>query len=273
MAEDHTSAGNDIKKLKLNKYIRTFVVEVSASILFSLAYFILLGRTQSDAFSLNLLELSALVAFIYAIAVFVSSYRFEADLFPFYSLLRSFNEKSVVPLWLNIPSQFAGTTIGLLIYLGLHKRLLKLSPLADIDKLATFNISDPWMHALITGILVFILIYSILIIRKLFALQGMTGTLLIAILVFVLSAVSVPLDHVSVVTWAPDLLLNIYYMLAENGRPLMWGWPALLWFIVILVTTLIAQLKASQYTRPVQTPEESAEPGEFTPSFSKDYDI
>lgn len=240
--------------------------------MFSLAYFILLGRVLSESFTLNILELSALVAFIYVVAIFVSSYRFEADLFPFYSLLRSLFERTWVPVWLNLPAQLLGTLIGFAMYLVMLETVLTLSPIADIGAVSSFEIGDSWMHAFAQGVLVFILIYSILIIRKLFVLRGMTGTLLIAILVFVLAALSLPLDRISVIAWPQDMVLNVYHHIQSGD-----GWAinnrTLLSAAVVLITIALAYIKASQYMRPVESPVDSAEPGEFVGDFSKDYDI
>ncbi len=254
------------------KHIRIFLVEIVSSLMFSLAYFILLGRVVSDSFTLNLLELSALVAFIYVVAIFVSSYRFEADLFPFYSLLRGLFERTWVPVWLNLPAQFIGTMLGFTSYLIMKDSVLTLSPVADIGAVSSFEIGDSWMHAFAQGVLVFILIYSILIIRKLFVLKGMTGTLLIAILVFVLAALSLPLDRISVIAWPQDMVLNVYHHIQSGDR-----WASnnrtLLSAAVVLITIALAYIKANQYMRPAETPVDSAEPGEFVGDFSKDYDI
>ncbi|TVR39120.1 MAG: hypothetical protein EA392_07185 [Cryomorphaceae bacterium] len=254
------------------KHTRIFLVEITSSLMFSLAYFILLGRVLSNSFTLNLLELSALVAFIYVIAIFVSSYRFEADLFPFYSLLRSLFERTWVPVWLNLPAQLLGTLLGFGMYVFMLDTVLTLSPIADIGAVSSFEIGDPWMHSFSQGVLVFILIYSILIIRKLFVLKGMTGTLLIAILVFVLSALSLPLDRISVIAWPQDMVLNVYHHIQRGD-----GWAinhrTALSAAVVLLTVVLAYVKASQYMRPAETPVDSAEPGEFAGDFNKDYDI
>ncbi len=247
--------------------------EFIASVLFTLAYFILLGRTQSQNFTLNVLELSALISFIYVIVVFVSSFRFEADLFPFYSLLRCFFEKSWTPLWLNIPAQFLGALAGFGLYLFIHESLLTLSPFAETGALVAFEIDNLSMRSLTIAVLVFILTYSMLIIRKLFKLEGMTGTLLISILVFVLSAISLPLKDVSVVTWWQDTVLNVYYFalgLSDNAGISLF---ALVTALVVLGTLFVANIKASQYIRPGSEQIGYEEPGEIKPSFSKDYDI
>lgn len=248
-------------------------VELVASALFTLAYFILLGRTQSQNFSLNILELSALISFIYVIAVFVSSFRFEADLFPFFSLLRCFFEKSWTPLWLNIPAQFLGTLVGFGLYLSIHDSLLTLSPFAETGSLVVFEINNLSMRSLTIAVLVFILTYSMLIIRKLFKLEGMTGTLLISILVFVLSAISLPVQDVSVVTWWQDTVLNVYYYATGLSDNAGFNLFAVVTALVVLGTLFIANIKASQYIRPNSEESGYEEPGEVKPSFSKDYDI
>jgi len=247
--------------------------EFIASVLFTLAYFILLGRTQSQNFSLNVLELSALICFIYVIAVFVSSFRFEADLFPFYSLLRCFFEKTWTPLWLNIPAQLLGAIAGFGVYLSIHESLLTLSPFAETGALVAFEIDNLPMRSLTIAVLVFILTYSMLIIRKLFKLEGMTGTLLISILVFVLSAISLPLQDVSVVTWWQDTVLNLYYYFSGTTDDTGFSLFALLTAAVVLGTLFVANVKASQYIRPDADQITNEEPGEIKPSFSKDYDI
>lgn len=257
----------------MKKLVKKGGVEFIASTLFTLAYFILLGRTQSQNFSLNVLELSALICFIYVIAVFVSSFRFEADLFPFYSLLRCFFEKSWVPLWLNIPAQFLGTMAGFGLYLLIHDSLLTLSPFAETGALVAFEIRDLSMRSLTIAVLVFILTYSMLIIRKLFKLEGMTGTLLISILVFVLSAVSLPVQDVSVVTWWQDTVLNVYYYIIGLSEDTGFSLFAVITGLVVLGTLFIANVKASQYIRPGSDQIGYEEPGEIKPSFSKDYDI
>lgn len=237
-----------------------------------MAYLILLGRTQSSEFSLNILELAALTAFLYTISVFVVSYRFEADLFPFYSLLRCFAEKSITPLWLNISGQIVGSVLGLNLYLIMHKKLLALSPLADTMNLTSFEINDTPMRTLVMMVLVFILVYSMIIIRKLFLLKGMTGTILIAILVFVLSAITFPIKQVSVVTWLPDTVLSYYHYMI-GSREFIVGWSDVAAGVALVVTIYLAHVKASQYVRPRTGDQEFGEPGEFSTSFSKDYDI
>lgn len=257
----------------MKKMLKKGGVEFLASVLFTLAYFILLGRTQSQNFSLNVLELSALICFIYVIGVFVSSFKFDADLFPFYSLLRCFFEKSWTPLWLNIPAQFLGTLAGFGLYLSIHDTLLTLSPLAETGALVAFEIDNLSMRSLTIAVLVFILTYSMLIIRKLFKLEGMTGTLLISILVFVLSAISLPLKDVSVVTWWQDTVLNVYYYAAGLSDDAGFSLFALITALVVFGTLFVANVKASQYIRPDSGQMEYEEPGEIKPSFSKDYDI
>lgn len=252
---------------------KKWLIECSANVLFSLAYFILLGRTQSAEFSLNILELSALVAFIYVVAIFVSSYHFDADLFPFYSLLRAFFEKSLAPLWLNIPAQLTGTVLGLLVYTSIHDTLLTLSPLANVSTLTVFEISDIPMRSLIMAVLVFILVYSMIIVRKLFLLSGMTGTFIIAILVFVLSAITIPIQQISIVTWWQDTVLNFYHYLNTAGSGIQIGLSDFVTGIVLMAVIYLAKVKAFQYVRPKSDHHESDEPGEYTPQFSKDYDI
>lgn len=121
-------------------------------------------------------------------------------------------------------------------------------------------------------VLAFILVYSMIIIRKLFLLKGMTGTILIAILVFVLSAITFPIKQVSVVTWLPDTVLGYYHYLS-GSRELMISWSDLFTGIALVATIYLAHVKASQYVRPSTGDQEFGEPGEFTTSFSKDYDI
>lgn len=253
---------------------KTWAIEFIASLLFSLAYFILVGRTQSAEFSLNILELSALVSFIYIVAVFVSSFNFRADLFPFYSLLRCFFEKSLVPLWLNIPAQLFGTVAGLLVYLLFHGNLLTLSPFADIGSLKMFEIGNIPMRSLLLAVLVFILVYTMIIVRKLFLLKGMTGTFVIAILIFVLSAISFPVHELSVVTWWQDSVLNFYHYLVSPNRSLGIGFADLITALVIVATIFIANVKALQYVRSDKGGrKEYEEPGEYAPTFTSDYDI
>lgn len=257
----------------MTSWKKTWLIECGANILFSLAYFILLGRTQSAEFSLNILELAALVAFIYVVAIFVSSYHFDADLFPFYSVLRAFFEKSLVPLWVNIPAQLIGTVLGLLVYTSIHDTLLTLSPVADVGTLTAFEISDIPMRSLIMAVLVFILVYSMIIVRKLFLLSGMTGTMIIAILVFVLSAITIPIQQVSIVTWWQDTVLNFYHYLYNTGSGIQIGFSDIATAIVLLAVIYLAKVKAFQYVRPKSNLHDSDEPGEYAPQFSRDYDI
>lgn len=264
--KDSNEIAMDIKVL-----LRTAAVEFSASALFTLAYFILVGRVQSDHFTLNFLQLSALLAFIYVVAVFVSSFRFEADVFPFYSLMRGLFRKTWVPIWLNIPAQLIGTVTGLFIYLMLHNSVLSLSPVADISRLTIYQIQDFPLRAMIMAVLVFILVYSMIIIRQLFLLKGMTGTVLIAVLVFVLGSITIPLDQVSIVTWWQDTVLNLYHSVQDPQRELFGGWTIALSALVMLLTIFLAYVKATQYNRPRN--EHYEEPGEYNPQFSKDYDI
>lgn len=253
---------------------KTWAIEFVASLLFSMAYFILVGRTQSSEFSLNILELAALVSFIYVVAVFVSSFHFKADLFPFYSVLRCFFEKSWVPLWLNIPAQLMGTVVGLVIYRLIHSTLLTLSPLADVGSLTVFEIGNVPMRSLLMSVLVFILVYTMIIVRKLFLLKGMTGTLVIAILIFVLSAISFPVQQLSVVTWWQDTAINFYHHLVDPSRSLDFGLEDFGTAVVLLGTIFIANVKANQYVRPGKGDrKEYEEPGEYAPTFSRDYDI
>ncbi len=246
-------------------------VEFVASVLFTFAYLVLLGRTQSSQFTLNILELSALISFIYVVAVFVSSYRFEADLFPFYSVLRALFQKSWVPLYVNIPAQLFGTIAGLAVYVSLHSRVLSLSPLADVAPLTAIDIADFPMRVLVMAVLVFILVYSMIIVRHLFMLKGMTGTIVIAVLVFVLSAITIPLNEVSIVTWWQDTILNIYHSILNPERKFGLEWTDVVTGMVLIGIILLANLKAIQYNRPRN--DQYEEPGEYTPSFNRDYDI
>jgi hypothetical protein len=252
--------------------LKRFFVEFVASLLFTLPYYVLVGRTTSSAFDLNILQLAALVSFIYIIAVFVSSYRFEADVFPFYSLLRCWVEKSLKPLYINIPAQFLGTVAGFILYHVLYSYLLKLSPFADLSKLATFEFPDPALKIVLIAVLMFILIYSIQVIRHLFLLKGMTGTLLIAVLVFVLTSITLPINEVSIATWWQDLILSYYHYLTGAQESLI-SFYSTLTFLAALGATFLAFLKSAQFQKPPSDQQELAEPGEQLSSFSRDYDI
>lgn len=251
--------------------LKTASVEFGASALFTFAYYVLLGRTQSAEFTLNVLELSALISFIYVVAIFVSSYRFEADIFPFYSILRALFQKSWTPLWLNLPAQLVGTGVGLTVYVFFHSRVLTLSPLADIAELTAFQITDFPMRVLVMAVLVFILVYSMIIVRQLFLLKGMTGTIAIAVLVFVLAAITSSLDEVSIITWWQDTVLNVYHSIIDPQRSFGLEWTDVLSGLVILGVIVLANVKAVQYNRPRN--DQYEEPGEYTPSFNRDYDI
>ncbi len=260
----------DLNSMDIRTLLRTAVVEFSASAIFTLAYFILVGRVQSDHFTLNFLELSALLAFIYIVAVFVSSYRFEADLFPFYSLMRSFYHKTWMPVWLNIPAQILGTVAGLVVYTLLQRTVLSLSPMADISELAIYEIHDFPLRTIVLALMVFILVYSIVIIRQLFLLTGMTGTVLLAVLVFVLGSVTIPLAQVSIVTFWQDAILNIYHAMRDPQQEIA-DWTLLISGAVVVLTVFVAKIKATQFSQPRSAQYE--EPGEYYLYFNRDYDI
>jgi hypothetical protein len=251
---------------------KSFSVEFAASMLFSIPYYVLVGRTTSSAFDLNIIQLAALVSFLYITAVFVSSYRFEADIFPFYSLLRSFFERSLEPIILNIPAQILGTLAGFFTYHMLYNQLLTLSPFANLSILATFDFPDTSLKIVFIAVLMFILTYSIQVVRNLFLLRGMTGTLLIATVVFVLTAITLPINDVSITTWWQDAVLSFYhYSIGEKETILTF--ESILIFLAAFGATLLAYLKGSQFQKPANEPQEIAEPGEQFSTFSRDYDI
>jgi hypothetical protein len=251
---------------------KTFFIEFVASFIFALPYFVLVGRTTSGAFDLNILQLAALVSFLYISAVFVSSYRFEADVFPFYSLLRCLLDKSLQPLYINIPAQIIGTAFGFFIYKLLYSKLLTLSPFADLSILATFEFADNAMKIALIAVLMFILTYSIQVVRNLFLLRGMTGTMLIATVVFVLTAITLPINDVSITTYWQDLMLATYHYFSGEQETIFNSNSA--WMLLAAFgATFLAYLKGSQFQKPANEPAELSEPGEQYSNFSRDYDI
>ena len=193
------------------KDVRLFISELSASLMFTTAYMILIGRMVSEHFTLSLLEIGIGVSLIYFASVYISSYRYSADIFLFYSLYRCLREKSFRPLYINISGQIVGSCLGFGLYFLLHKYLLALSPFANFYDIATFKFEDIYLKYFVFGLFVFILTYIIAITRQSFDLQQLTGTVIIAFIVFIITGLTLPMHGVSVIACWQDILLSVYH--------------------------------------------------------------
>lgn len=198
-------------QLVANKALKLFFAELSANLMFTTSYLILVGRIASENFSLSHLETGLGVALIYFAAMYVSSYRYSADIFVFYSLYRCLRNKSYRPLYINVPGQIAGTVLGFGLYALLHKYLLALSPFATFESITTFQFDDLYLKYFTFGLFVFILTYLMAITKVSFELQRIAGTLIVAFVVFIITSLTLPMEGVSVVTFWQDLLIYFYH--------------------------------------------------------------
>lgn len=217
----------------LNKW-KPFLSEFSASLLFTIAYFVIASRANSENFNYTYLQISLFSAMLYVFVVFIASYNYRIDLFPAFSLMRCFIEKTLQPLLVNIPAQLLGAIIGFSIYIQLQKNLLHLSPILDNSIFVSFQINDVILRSFVFIILVYILSYLMVLVRYSFRLVSLTGTLLISVVVFVISALTLPLESLSVITLWQDIILSFYHyrmhlgdLMAQNFKQILVTVPLL----------------------------------------------
>lgn len=213
---------------------KKFFSEFSAALLFTLSYFVIAGRANSEAFNYSYLQIALFSAMLYVFVVFIASKNYRVDIFPAFSLMRCFLEKTLNPLFINIPAQIVGAVLGFLLYLKLQKTVLHLSPILDTSIFVSFDINDVILRSFIFTILVYILSYLMVLVRYSFQLISFTGTLLISAVVFVISAITLPINGVSVITLWQDILLSFYHyrthlgdLLAQSLRQILIAIPLL----------------------------------------------
>ncbi|MEX0810633.1 MAG: hypothetical protein WD048_00365 [Chitinophagales bacterium] len=196
---------------------KIFFSEFSAALIFTIAYFVIAGRASSDSFSYSYLQIALFSAMLYVFVIFIASYSYKVDIFPAFSLMRCFIQKTLDPLLINIPAQLIGAALGFLIYLQLQKTVLSLSPVLDNSIFYAFEIKDVILRSFVFTLLVYILSYLMVLIRYSFRLERLTGTLLISVVVFMVSAVTLPLESVSIITLWQDILLSFYHYRSHIG--------------------------------------------------------
>lgn len=201
----------------MQKSYRHFFSEFAAALIFTVAYFVFAGRAESESFKYTYLQVALFTSMLYIFSVFISSYNYKIDIFPAFSLMRCFVEKTLSPLFVNIPAQILGAFAGLLIYLQLQSTVLHLSPIHDNNVFVSLHIDDVILRSFIFTILVYILSYLMVLVRYSFRLVSLTGTLLISVVVFIISAITLPLDSVSVITLWQDILLSFYHYRFHMG--------------------------------------------------------
>lgn len=218
----------------MQKGYRYFLSEFFAALLFTIAYFVIAGRASAENFSYSYLQIALFTAMIYIFSVFISSYNYRIDVFPAFSLMRCFIEKTLSPLLVNIPAQILGAFVGLLMYLQLQSTVLSLSPVFDNSFFVNFQIEDAILRSFIFTILVYILSYLMVLVRYSFRLVSLTGTLLISVVVFIISAITLPLESVSVITLWQDIFLSFYHyrnhlgdLVAESLKQILVALPLL----------------------------------------------
>ncbi len=248
----------------MKRDLKIFLSELGAAVIFTTAYLVLVGRLVSESYSINFLQAAMGVALIYFSAVFISSYKFAADIFIFYSLFRCITEKSIHPLIINIPAQIIGTLFGFLFYVFLYNNFFFASPIINLESITTFHFEKNYLKYFLFGSFIFILNYFIFLIRVSFELNRMMGAIIIALIVYMLTALSFPMYGISVTTFLPDLFLYFYHQGFNFLEDITGILPALSALFFIAGGILMAYFKIPRTESKHFLADES---------FSTDYDI
>lgn len=250
----------------MQKNWKAFLSEFFAALIFTIAYFVLAARADSANFNYSYLQIALFSAILYVFVIFITSYNYKVDVFPAFSLMRCFIEKTLIPLVVNIPAQILGVLSGLIIYLQLQKTVLHLTPVLDNSVFSTFKIDDVLLESFVFTILVYILSYLMVLIRYSFRLVSLTGTILISVVVFIVSAITLPLEGISIITLWQDIFLSFYHYRNHIGDLLNQSFRIVSTAVPLLVVgAALAYFKLSDLMEDkiVKKPEEEEEEDEY----------
>lgn len=221
--------------------ISSFLSELAGGIIFSLFYFVVLSRLQSDEYSINLLQFTGLVSLIYLVSVFLTSYDYRADIIPVVSILRCFLESSLKPLYINVAAQLVGNTLGFLLYLLIQSLIFTKTNIAEIEY-GVFALDNKIIRGMLYVAMLGVLCYWYFIIRYAFSLTRLTGIFLISLIVYVILSLTYTITILSVVNPYPDILLSVKDMV-EGKTPFFSVNEVALYLVCSLIAIFIVWIK------------------------------
>jgi glycerol uptake facilitator-like aquaporin len=152
------------------------LAELSASGIYSLLFFIFVGRHISPSYDLSFIVLSFAIGLSYFAGVFIPFHTYRIAIIPFISITNAIRKRQWRVIWHKLPAQFLGAFIGAWIF----HRLNTLVYSGDLRAMQTFQLNDPWLLAFVNGAAAAMLCYAFYIIRFLFKERRSIGTILLS---------------------------------------------------------------------------------------------
>lgn len=168
--------------LRRRTILLNILAEFSASVLFSLLYFIFISRYISETFNLNYIMLSYAVGLSYFAAVYIPFHTYRIHIIPFISIINALRKKQWRVLWHKIPAQALGASLGVFLFNIVNEGTTQVK----IEEIQLFKPNEPYLIALMNAFLAGIICYGFYLIRIMFKAKRLSGTLLLGLLISVL---------------------------------------------------------------------------------------
>lgn len=206
------------------------LAELAASGIYSLLFFIFVGRHLSPTYDLSFVVLSFAIGLSYFAGIFIPFHTYRIAILPYISITNAIRKGQWRVIWHKLPAQFAGAFIGAFIF----HRLNSVIYTGDIGALPSFQLNDPWLVAFVNGAAAAMLCYAFYIIRILFKERRSLGTMLLSMVLATIFVLTGKLVGMS--AFNPFGLLS--YQLI-SGTPIFQGpWHMLLFTHVVFPVTL-----------------------------------
>lgn len=210
------------------------LAELSGSAIYSLLFFIFIGRHISPVYDVSFVILSYAIGLSYFAGVYIPFHTYRIAILPFLSITTALRKGQWRVLWHKLPAQFVGAFIGAFLFHNLNT----FTHMGDIAVLTTISISDPWLLTLLNGAAAAVLCYGFYIVRILFKQRRSTGTIFIALLIATLFLVTGKVVGMSVLN--PFGLLSYQLVSGTKLFHEPWHFLALTHIIVPVAFTMIS---------------------------------
>lgn len=162
------------------------MAELLGSAIYSLLFFIFIGRHISPAYEVTFIVLSYAIGLSYFAGVYIPFHTYRIAILPFISITNALRKGQWRVIWHKLPAQFMGALIGTWLFHSLNT----FTYMGDVAALPSISFSDPWLVALINGSLAAVLCYTFYVVRILFKQRRSTGTIIIALVISTLFLLS-----------------------------------------------------------------------------------
>jgi len=155
------------------------LAELLGSAIYSLLFFIFIGRHISPIYDVSFVILSYAIGLSYFAGVYIPFHTYRIAILPFISITTALRKGQWRVLWHKLPAQFLGALLGAFLFHNLNT----FTYMGDIAALTTIPLSDPWLLTMVNGAAAAVLCYGFYIVRILFKQRRSTGTIFIALLI------------------------------------------------------------------------------------------